>query len=60
MAFDLTKWVLGKDYLKMDFETFKKTLQSKFKGIKVKEINELYKKLHGYDIDVSPEVDSDS
>lgn len=51
-------WLLGKDYLKMDQETFKNTIQGKFKGTSVKDISELYKKLHGNDITDEPEVKS--
>lgn len=51
-------WILGEDYLKMDELKFKETIQEKFKGTPVKDISELYKKLHGDNSTDEPEVKS--
>lgn len=50
-------WILGDDYLKMDWDTFKKTIQTKYPGTTVKIIREISKQLHGFNIDDVPEVE---
>lgn len=50
-------WILGDDYLNMDKDTFKKTIQTKFPGTPVKVIRELSKQLHGFNNDDVPEVE---
>ncbi len=46
------------DFLKLSSDEFKAVMKNRY-GLKVKDINELYKQLHGYDTEVSPEVEGD-
>lgn len=43
------------DVLSLSAEDFKKVMQDRYK-LPVKEINELYKQLHGHDTDISNET----
>ena len=47
------------DFLMMSADEFKAVMKKRY-SLKVKDINDLYKQLHGYNIDISPEVEGDS
>lgn len=44
------------DFLQLSADEFKAVMKKRY-SLKVKDINELYKQLHGYNIDISPEVE---
>lgn len=51
-----SKFKFSDDFLKLSEDEFKAVMKKRY-GLKVKEINELYKQLHGFNIDDVPEVE---
>lgn len=55
---EAAKYKFSSDFLKLSQDDFKAEMKKRY-SLKIREINELYKQLHGFNIDISPEVEGD-